>query len=87
MSGGKGLTTTYADMIRAAFIDYGGTRTSVVDGALNVLPGVTVPTDGTSLPTNQYSLMEANFSLFWGLAIASYEATLVSDDAPLRPVP
>ena len=26
--------------------------------------------------------MEANFSLFWGLAIAAHEATLVSDDAP-----
>src|SRR5262249_44809298 len=42
----------------------------------------TLPTDGSRLPTNQYSLMEANFSLFWGLAIAAYEATLVSDDTP-----
>ena len=30
-----------------------------------------------------YSLEEANFSLFWGLAIQLYEATLVSDDAPI----
>jgi cytochrome c peroxidase len=29
-----------------------------------------------------YSLMENNFSLFWGLAIQLYEATLVSDDTP-----
>ena len=29
------------------------------------------------------SLMEANFSLFWGIAIMLYEATLVSDDSPL----
>jgi cytochrome c peroxidase len=30
-----------------------------------------------------YSQMEANFSLFWGLAIMLYEGTLVSDDAPI----
>jgi cytochrome c peroxidase len=29
-----------------------------------------------------YSQMEANFSLFWGLAIQLYEATLISDDTP-----
>ena len=82
VSGGKGLTTNYADMIRAAFNDKWWNSSQVVDGALTVLPGVTVPTDGTSLPTDQYTLMEANFSLFWGLAIAAYEATQVSDDTP-----
>jgi len=30
-----------------------------------------------------YTHMEANFSLFWGLAIMLYEATLISDDAPI----
>jgi cytochrome c peroxidase len=30
-----------------------------------------------------YSLTEANFSLFWGLAIMLYEATLVPDDSPM----
>ena len=29
-----------------------------------------------------YSQMETNFSLFWGLAIMMYEATLVSDETP-----
>lgn len=29
-----------------------------------------------------YKLIENNFSLFWGLAVQAYEATLVSDDAP-----
>ena len=28
-----------------------------------------------------YKLMENNFSLFWGLAVEAYEATLVSDDS------
>jgi cytochrome c peroxidase len=29
-----------------------------------------------------YRQIEANFSLFWGLAIQMYEATLISDDSP-----
>ena len=28
-----------------------------------------------------YKLIENNFSLFWGLAVQAYEATLVSDDS------
>lgn len=31
---------------------------------------------------NGFNQMEHNFSLFWGLAIQLYEATLVSDDSP-----
>lgn len=34
-------------------------------------------------PNNTYSHMEANFSLFFGLAVQMYEATLVSDDSPV----
>lgn len=30
-----------------------------------------------------YTMLEANFSLFWGLAIMLYESTLVSDDSPI----
>ena len=30
----------------------------------------------------QFTQMEANFSLFWGLAIQAYESTLISDDSP-----
>jgi len=29
-----------------------------------------------------YTQMEYNFSLFWGLAVQAYEATLISDDTP-----
>jgi hypothetical protein len=35
-----------------------------------------------ALPEGQFFQMEANFSLFWGLAIQLYEATLVSDQTP-----
>ncbi|MBK8815153.1 MAG: hypothetical protein IPN42_06405 [Methylococcaceae bacterium] len=34
----------------------------------------------TTLTPEGYTLMENNFSLFWGLAIQAYESTLVSDD-------
>ena len=32
--------------------------------------------------TDEFSLIEYNFSLFFGLAVQMYEATLVSDDTP-----
>ncbi len=38
-------------------------------------------TDG-DLATREYSLIQYNFPLFFGLAIQAYEATLVADDSP-----
>lgn len=37
---------------------------------------------GTGTYDGDYSHMEANFSLYWGLAIQMYEATLVSNQTP-----
>src|SRR5262249_9130796 len=81
ISGGRGLSTSYAAMIRAAFQPEWWDSRAAVGPDLAPIPGVTVPRDGR-LPTNQFSVMEANFSLFWGLAILSYESTLVADDTP-----
>src|SRR3954447_25413290 len=63
---GRGIKTSYTDLIKAAFQpDWWNSDQSV--------PG----------PKQQpYSLMAFNFPLFWGLAIQSYEATLVSDQTP-----
>ncbi len=36
-----------------------------------------------SVGGNTYTMMQANFSLFWGLALMLYQATLVSDDTPM----
>jgi cytochrome c peroxidase len=63
---GRGLKDSYGDLIRAAF----------QPKWWNSLDTVTAP-NGRS-----YSLMEFNFSLFWGLAIQEYESTLVSDQTP-----
>ncbi len=38
--------------------------------------------NSSQLTPEGHTLMEANFSLFWGLAINLYEATLVSDASP-----
>ncbi len=40
-------------------------------------------TKTVTINAKTYSLMEANFSLFWGISIMLYEATLVSDDSPM----
>jgi cytochrome c peroxidase len=66
-----GLSTTYKDMVRAAFASKFWSNTgrgafgSPVSGGL------------------AYTQMEANFSMFFGLAIQLYESTLVSDQAPI----
>src|SRR4051794_15153867 len=64
---GRGIRTSYADLVKSAFQpDWWNSDQSV------------------SGPKGQsYSLMEYNFSLFWGLAIQAYESTLVSDQTPV----
>ncbi|HZW24325.1 MAG TPA: Ig-like domain-containing protein [Gallionella sp.] len=63
---GMGLSTTYTTMIQAAF--------------LNELWDSPVPPPQSG--TASYSQMESNFSLFFGLAVQLYQATLVSDNTP-----
>src|SRR6185436_11354816 len=62
---GSGLNTTYEAMIKAAFWPQ---YWEVPDATFKAVSGTT------------YRQIEMNFSLFWGLAIQLYEATLISDD-------
>jgi cytochrome c peroxidase len=63
---GRGIGTSYEDLIKQAFQPDWWNADAAVQG-----------------PKGQdYSLMAFNFPLFWGLAIQSYEATLVSDQTP-----
>ncbi|HMF98485.1 MAG TPA: cytochrome c peroxidase [Vicinamibacterales bacterium] len=64
----KGLTTTYASMIQQAF----------KAKWWNASSKQTVKINGKT-----YTMAEANTSLFWGLSIMLYEATLVADNTPL----
>jgi cytochrome c peroxidase len=66
-SGRRGLDTTYGDLVRRAF------RPEWWDSSASL----------TGANGRVYSLMQFNFSLYWGLAIQAYEATLVSDRTPL----
>jgi cytochrome c peroxidase len=65
--GNRGLSTSYAELIKQAFQPkYWDSRAQV---RLNG-------------PSGLYSQMEANFALFFGLAIQMYESTLVSQRTP-----
>jgi cytochrome c peroxidase len=80
----KGLKTSYAALIQAAFqpewwqfnqhicLAADGSK-STADPALK---------QSCSSSTQEYSQMEFNFSLFWGVAIQMYESTLVADQTP-----
>ncbi|HVG92657.1 MAG TPA: cytochrome c peroxidase, partial [Alphaproteobacteria bacterium] len=71
----NGLTTDYISMIKAAFLDKWWSSGIVVDANSNILH------TGTPQTTDEYSQMEYNFSMFWGVAIQMYESTLVSDSS------
>ena len=76
-----GLNTTYTDMVKAAFrSQYWNVTSQVVsiDGAGAHL----APRPAAELAQNQYTQIEANFALFFGLAVQMYEDTLISDDSP-----
>jgi cytochrome c peroxidase len=71
----NGLTTDYISMIKAAFLPKWWSSSVVVDANSNIL------FNGTPQNTDEYSQMEYNFSMFWGVAIQMYESTLVSDSS------
>ncbi len=66
---GKGLTVSYDDLIKKAFAP------RYWDGKGDFGK----PKNVKALP---YNLTEANFSLFFGLALQLYQQTLVSDESP-----
>jgi cytochrome c peroxidase len=71
----KGLKTTYSALVRQAFASrYWSATMRGPFGAPQPAYSNEVP-----LPYNQF---EANFGMFFALAIQLYEETLVSDDAP-----
>ncbi|MDD5641204.1 MAG: cytochrome c peroxidase, partial [Syntrophales bacterium] len=86
---GPGLSLTYNQLIELAFRrDLWESTTQHLNGA----PDPTDPFDGYSLTvaagaasptdTNQFTQMEANFSLFFGLAVQAYESLTIADHTP-----
>jgi len=78
----RGLTATYEDLIEAAFEPawWRSNRIVVVapDGSLSFVTRPDRP-----LRDNEYTMLEYNFALYFGLAVQLYEMTLISDDAPI----
>ena len=78
----RGLTArTYDEMVRAAFHErwWRSARLIIVhpDGS-KVIADKADADPGTE----EYTLIQHNFALFFGIAVQMYEATLISDDTP-----
>lgn len=78
----KGLHTAgYPELIQAAFHRQWWDSSKLIRVESNGTSTVIDPPSGTPAP-NEYSLMQYNFALIFGLAIQMYETTLVADDSP-----
>ncbi|MEZ5329053.1 MAG: cytochrome c peroxidase [Verrucomicrobiales bacterium] len=66
---------TYRELLAAVFKSEWLSSAEVRDIVLGDFP------NQPAAPTQPYSMTEANFGLFWGLAIHIYESTLISDDS------
>jgi cytochrome c peroxidase len=77
----RGLTVDYETLIRRAFQPRWWASNRLIRVAEDGTTTVVTRPDGNPR-TDEYTLVEYNFSLFFGLAVQAYEATLVSDDTP-----
>lgn len=81
-----GINTSYSALIQKAFQpewwQYNLHICANPDGSVAQMID---PAQAQTCPSNtvEYSEMEYNFSLFWGVAIQMYESTLIADQTPL----
>ena len=72
-----GITLKYADLIRRAFDpqywDAPGFVVDLASGSPQVVPGAP--------DANRFTVMEFNFTLYFGMAVNEYEKTLIADDS------
>src|SRR5437879_4242951 len=80
---GTGLKTGYKAMIQAAIQPEWWDSSSVIQ--INADGSRTILSAGAAAAQNRFSMMEANFSLIWGLAIQVYESRLGSDSSRVDP--
>jgi cytochrome c peroxidase len=77
----KGIYASYDLLVALAFRPEWWLSTKIIrvngDGSTTVISWPNRP-----LAQNEFTLLEYNFSLFFGLSVQLYESTLVSDDAP-----
>jgi cytochrome c peroxidase len=78
----RGLTVDYEGLVRRAFRPRWWNSEKRIRVAQDGTTRVVSPRFGFPPSPDDLTLMEYNFSLFFGLAVQLYEATLVSDDTP-----
>jgi cytochrome c peroxidase len=83
----KGLIfARYDEMIKAAFHEKWWRSSKVIrlnaDGSKTLVAKNGGECAENNCSANEYALIQYNFALFFGIAVQSYEATLVSDDTP-----
>jgi uncharacterized protein (TIGR03437 family) len=69
---------TYLELVRTAFAPAYWESPQLVDSA-----GAPVAAGSALRDADRYTQAEFNFSLFFGIAVQAYEATLVSNDSPI----
>jgi cytochrome c peroxidase len=74
-----GITTRYADLVKLAFLP---AWWSAPGWAVDLSSGQPVLVQNDPIGPDQFSMMEYNFSLFFGLAVNEYERTLLANDSP-----
>jgi cytochrome c peroxidase len=79
----KGLNQSYPAMIRAAFKPEYWNSTMIVQIDASSNPLAFKPAPARALAEDEFSLIDYNAPLFFGLAVQLYQATLISDDTPL----
>ena len=78
----RGLTNrTYDEMIKIAFREEWWRSSKFIRVSEDGLTDVVDKADNDP-STDDYSLIQSNFTLFMGIAVQMYEATLVADDTP-----
>ena len=77
----RGLNVTYDALIRRAFQPKWWKSPRFIQVAEDGTTTVVNQRDSNPA-TEEFTLIEYNFSLFFGLAVQAYEATLISDDTP-----
>lgn len=79
----KGLNLSYVEMIQNAIRPEYWNSNALFDLQGNPLvDDAGNPLSGAPEGPDQFSMMEINFAMIWGLSVMLYEATLVSDQTP-----
>ncbi|MBZ5532655.1 MAG: hypothetical protein LAO20_14580 [Acidobacteriia bacterium] len=82
----RGINISYPAMIKAAFQPAWWQSVwhicIAADGSETLINPTATPAQTCPAGTAEYTQMEYNFSLFWGLAVQAYESTLRADQTP-----